>query len=86
MINHKLFANPFRAALTTLLVHVESARRRLRHARRTAAARRTLMRLNDATLRDLGMDRTEIGSVVSEAYGDARRSRLRLSWQPCERL
>lgn len=78
MTTYKPRSNPVRAALSSLLARFARVQQRLRDAGSKAAARRTLMQLNDATLRDLGMDRTEIGSVVSEAFGDAERSRLRL--------
>ena len=78
MTTYTLHANPLRAALSALLACLASVRRRLANARYQAAARRALADLNDATLRDMGLDRTEIGSVVAESFGDAERSRLRL--------
>jgi uncharacterized protein YjiS (DUF1127 family) len=77
MTTYKLHSNPFRAVLSTLLAPLAAARRRLARAQRQAAARRDLSRLGDAALRDMGLDRTEIGSVAAETFGDAEHSRLR---------
>jgi len=55
--------------------------RRFAHAVRchfaAERARRELERLDDATLRDIGLQRSEITSLVAEAYGAAETSRRR---------
>lgn len=78
MATYKLYANTVFALPAALRAGVATARRRLAHASWQAAARRDLMRLDDATLRDLGLSRSEIGSAVSEMSGDAELSRLRV--------
>ena len=52
--------------------------RRIARAFAEAGDRGRLERLDDATLRDIGLSRGEIGSVVAEAHGHVERSRLRL--------
>lgn len=79
MTTYKLHANPVFALLAALPARFAAARRRLARASWQTDARCTLMRLDDATLRDLGLDRSEIGSVVSEMSGDAEHGRLRVS-------
>ncbi|MCC6194926.1 MAG: hypothetical protein IT518_10710 [Burkholderiales bacterium] len=49
-------------------------RQRRREAARTSAA---LHALDSRALRDLGFDRSEIGSVVAEMTGDAECTRIR---------
>lgn len=49
-----------------------------RQRREASAFREALRRLDDHTLRDLGFDRSEIGSVVAEVTGEADRTRLRV--------
>ena len=53
-------------------VRLAAARRR----RRVAATRRALELLDDATLRDIGLTRTEIGSAAAELHGGAVATRL----------
>lgn len=56
-----------------------------RHARHRAA-RRQLQQLDAATLRDLGLARSEIGSVHAEATGLVAASRRRVVEDPWSRL
>jgi len=67
----------------------EAARRwsaRYREHRRAAAAREALRELDDRTLHDIGLDRSEIASATAEWIGQAERSRLQLaSWLPDRR-
>lgn len=66
----------FGAALAkALLRHIENHGRR-RIARRT---RQTLEWVDDRTLRDIGLLRSEIGSIASEIAGDAEATRLRVA-------
>ena len=57
-----------------------SAARRLlagyRQQRKAAAAREALHQLDDRTLHDIGLDRSEIASITAEVMGQAERSRL----------
>jgi uncharacterized protein YjiS (DUF1127 family) len=48
---------------------------RYRRRRRESAAREALYRLDDRTLHDLGIDRSEIASVAAEAAGTKELSR-----------
>ena len=52
-----------------------AARRQQRRARRDRAV---FQQLDGATLRDLGLDRSEYESCCAEARGDTPRTRLRL--------
>lgn len=45
--------------------------------RRQVATQSALARLDDRILKDLGMDRSEIGSVAAERYGDCAATRVR---------
>jgi uncharacterized protein YjiS (DUF1127 family) len=49
--------------------------------RKAAADERAFARLDDATLRDLGMRRSEYGSYWAEAYGEADHTRVRVKPQ-----
>jgi uncharacterized protein YjiS (DUF1127 family) len=65
---------------TTLSSAVGFARRLLsRYLRQLQARRmhRVLSELDDRTLRDLGFNRCEIGSVAAEAYGLVEHTRMR---------
>jgi uncharacterized protein YjiS (DUF1127 family) len=46
---------------------------------RRSREQRALSLLDDATLRDIGMRRSEIGSILAEAAGDAEMTRLRVA-------
>jgi uncharacterized protein YjiS (DUF1127 family) len=48
---------------------------RYRRSRRESAAREALYQLDDRTLHDLGIDRSEIASVAAEASGRSELSR-----------
>ncbi|HTS20984.1 MAG TPA: DUF1127 domain-containing protein [Casimicrobiaceae bacterium] len=66
--------------LSTLVRRIGAAVRalgkRYERQRRAAAAREALRELDDRTLHDLGIDRSEIASVTAEAMGEAERSRV----------
>jgi uncharacterized protein YjiS (DUF1127 family) len=47
--------------------------------RQAVADERAFAQLDDATLRDLGMSRSEYGSYWAEAYGEADHTRLRVT-------
>ena len=49
---------------------------RWRRQRQAARQRAELSAVDARTLRDLGFDRSEIGSVVAEISGGARRTRV----------
>ena len=51
---------------------------RYRQHRRARAIHATLRELDDHTLRDLGLDRSEIRSVAAELTGEAERTRVRV--------
>lgn len=53
-------------------------RLRFERGRRIAAARAALRELDDRTLHDIGLDRSEIASVTAEALGDAEPSRAQI--------
>ena len=57
---------------------------RYRQRREASTLREALRRLDDRTLRDLGFDRSEIGSVVAEVTGEAERTRLRVVLAPSD--
>jgi uncharacterized protein YjiS (DUF1127 family) len=51
---------------------------RYRQRRQARAIYEALHQLNDHTLRDLGLDRSEITSVAAEVTGEAERTRVRV--------
>lgn len=55
-----------------------------RRSRHRAACRRELESLGDAMLRDIGLDRAEIDSVLAEAEGRVEATRL-VRWQAPDR-
>jgi uncharacterized protein YjiS (DUF1127 family) len=50
-----------------------------RERRRVAAAREALHELDARALHDIGLDRSEIGSITAEWAGRAERSRLQIA-------
>lgn len=67
---------PWRRLAATALRHAVglwSAWQRVQFAR---ACERTLLRLDDRLLRDIGLDRSEIGSLGAEIAGTAEATRL----------
>ena len=51
-------------------------------ASRRAARRRAMHQMSDATLRDLGLHRSEIDSCWAESEGQTQATRLRLTYGP----
>ena len=77
-------ANPWltASALTTLRAAANLLRKAVRNGRaaaRHSRDRRALHALDDATLRDLGVHVSEIGSYLAEAAGAAELTRLRIA-------
>jgi uncharacterized protein YjiS (DUF1127 family) len=58
---------------------------RYRRMRRAAAAREALRQLDDRTLHDLGIDRSEIASIAAESAGAAEQSRTQVVRGPRSR-
>ncbi|WP_280154391.1 hypothetical protein [Piscinibacter sp. XHJ-5] len=71
------FAAPSSRARPSLLRRLAGAWQALRSLRRQAADRRRFQRLDAATLRDLGMCRSEFDSFWLEAHGRAMPTRRR---------
>jgi uncharacterized protein YjiS (DUF1127 family) len=57
---------------------VKSFAERLRQRREAIATREQIAALDAATLRDLGMHRSEAGSIAAEAHGLALATRQRI--------
>jgi len=57
---------------------------RYRQHREASAFYDALRQLDDHVLRDLGIDRSEIRSVVAEATGEAEHTRLRVALAPSD--
>lgn len=72
---------PFFAAGLAWVRHAwQQMRARSARHRRQAMLRNALARLDDATLRDIGLHRSEIDSFWAECEGLASPSRQRLHW------
>lgn len=67
-----------RGILDRIVARLAGAWHAWRHARERDAVRRSLAGLSDATLRDLGLRRCELGSVAAEVVGEAGSTRLRV--------
>lgn len=77
-------ANPWppASALTTLRAAANLLRKTVRNgfaAARRSRDHRALRALDDATLRDLGVHVSEIGSYLAETAGEAELTRLRIA-------
>ena len=57
---------------------------RYRQRREASASYEALRQLDDHVLRDLGIDRSELSSVVAEATGEAEHTRLRVVLAPSD--
>ena len=68
------------AALANLAAGARAMLASYRRRREARVMRQGLHELDDRTLRDIGFTRSEIGSVVAEATGDAEWTRLRTRW------
>lgn len=77
MSTHAHPARPWRAADLRWPRWLQPLVRHWRRMRRAAATRRELARLDDTMLRDLGLRRSEIGSISAELAGLAETTRLR---------
>ena len=66
------------SALEAVVAAVARTYRRYRQWRRAAAVYDALRRLDDHTLRDLGFDRGETGSIAAELSGETETTRLRV--------
>jgi len=76
---------PSRAMMAIVLRSMRAASRfaremlvRYRQRQLARNARHALHQLDDRTLHDIGLDRTEIPSVAAELAGEAERSRVRV--------
>jgi uncharacterized protein YjiS (DUF1127 family) len=79
MATHTLHAGTARAAVDFVTRHLAAARQALRLRLEAARAREQLERLDAATLRDIGLARSEISSANAEALGALERTRRRLA-------
>ena len=70
-------ANPALAAFQAIAAYLRGIAQRLRRRRQASAFHDELRGLDDHMLRDLGMDRSEIGSVAFEMAGLTDATRLR---------
>ena len=70
------------AAMQAAGAIVRQAYARYRQRRQAGAFYDALRQLDDHTLRDLGFDRSELGSVAAEASGQAEHTRLRVVLAP----
>jgi uncharacterized protein YjiS (DUF1127 family) len=81
---HRAFALGELAAVAVQAVAdiVRATVKRYRRMRHAAAAREALHQLDDRTLHDLGIDRSEIASIAAEAAGAAEQSRAQVVRTP----
>jgi len=79
MATQTLPAGTARAAVDFLTRPFAAAWQGLRLRLAAARAREQLERLDDATLRDIGLARSEISSANAEALGALERTRRRLA-------
>jgi uncharacterized protein YjiS (DUF1127 family) len=59
---------------------IAAAHRRHRQRADACAMYHALRELDDRTLHDLGLERSEIGSVAAEASGESERTRMQTLW------
>ena len=81
---HRAFALGELAAVAVQAVadFARAAVKRYRRMRHAAAAREALHQLDDRTLHDLGIDRSEIASIAAESAGEAEQSRAQVVRPP----